>query len=260
MKNFLSATIIVLFSTFNAHADCFIAKEGEKTLVQEGKCAERYSPCSTFKIPLSLFGFEDKILIDEKNPKWDFKEGYADFLDVWKQSYTPDIWLKNSCVWYSQELTQKMGMKKFSEYVNTLNYGNKDVSGDKGKNNGLTHSWLSSSLKISPLEQIQILEGLLNETWPFSKHSMDVTKKIMFLEDMPKNYKLYGKTGSGRIKDSVGKPSELQQGWFIGWVTNGQHTVTFVQYIQDTSRNDEYAGPRAKKIAKEKITSLLWNS
>ena len=98
------------------------------------------------------------------HPLWPFKKGYPDFLEVWKQDQTPKSWMKNSCVWYSQVLTRKLGMQKFQSYVTKLNYGNMDLSGDKGKNNGLTNAWLSSSLEISSIEQISFLEKLLNNT------------------------------------------------------------------------------------------------
>ncbi|HBX3937445.1 TPA: hypothetical protein MH011_29220 [Klebsiella pneumoniae subsp. pneumoniae] len=43
-----------------------------------------------------------------------------------------------------------MGVDRFTEYVKKFEYGNQDVSGDSGKHNGLTQSWLMSSLTISP--------------------------------------------------------------------------------------------------------------
>lgn len=60
---------------------------------------ERITPCSTFKIALSLIGYDAKILEDKNNPIWLFKEGYDDYLDSWKTSQTPQSWMKNSCIW-----------------------------------------------------------------------------------------------------------------------------------------------------------------
>ncbi len=36
---------------------------------------KQMSPCSTFKIPLSLMGYDALVLKDETNPIWDFQEG-----------------------------------------------------------------------------------------------------------------------------------------------------------------------------------------
>ena len=111
---------------------------------------ERVTPCSTFKIALSLMGFDSGILVDENMPVWVFQEGYDDFLESWKKPQTPRSWLKNSCVWYSRILAAKLGIKIFQAYLAALNYGNQDASG------GLTGAWLSSSLKISPREQTML--------------------------------------------------------------------------------------------------------
>ena len=41
---------------------------------------KRISPCSTFKMALSLMGYDAGILKDENTPVWDFQEGYDDWL------------------------------------------------------------------------------------------------------------------------------------------------------------------------------------
>jgi len=72
------------------------------------------------------------------NPEWPFKDGYDFVINVCKAPHNPKTWMRDSCVWYSQVLTQKLGMSKFKGYILKLSYGNQDVSGDQGKNNGLT--------------------------------------------------------------------------------------------------------------------------
>lgn len=98
-----------MLSASVAFADsCFIAKENGKVLKSEGDPEKHYAPMSTFKIPLSLIGFDSGILFDEMHPVWPFKEGYVDWLEVWKQDQSPKSWMKKSCVWYSQVLTKKI--------------------------------------------------------------------------------------------------------------------------------------------------------
>jgi len=149
------------------------------------------------------------------------------------------MWMKNSCVWYSQILTQKLGMDKFKDYVIKFNYGNKDVSGDKGENNGLTNSWLASSLAISPEEQIVFLQALVDNKLPVSLKSHEMTKNILFLEELPNGWKFYGKTGNGRQwnKDKT-KKLELQQGWFIGWIEKNNRIIVFVKHLTDDKPHD----------------------
>ena len=254
---FLSIGLFLSAPAF-AGTKCFLAKENNKIIKQEGDCESRHSPCSTFKIAISLIGFNEEILIDETHPEWPFKEGYVDYRDNWKQPHNPSLWMKNSCVWYSQVLTQKLGMSKFKEYITKFNYGNQDISGDKGKNNGLTNSWLSSSLEISPEEQAVFLQKLLDNKLPVSLKSHEMTKNILFVEDLPSGWKLYGKTGSGSVLNHD-KTQKLDRkiGWFIGWIQKDSRTIVFTNYIEDDDKQDTYAGPRAKAAAIDKLIQIV---
>ncbi len=150
-------------------------------------------------------------------------------------------------------------MDKFQQYVTKFNYGNQDVSGDNGKNNGLTHAWLSSSLEISPEEQAAFLQKLVNNELPVSKKSHTMTKNILFVETLPGGWKLYGKTGSG-YKLNAAKTQKLEDqkiGWFVGWINKGNSNIIFTNYIED--QENTYAGPRAKTAAKEKLLQIIKN-
>jgi len=249
---------LLLSSEVMADTKCFLAKENSTVIKQEGDCNTRYSPCSTFKIALSLMGYDTGILKDEVHPQWPFKPEYEAFLESWKDPQNPTTWMKNSCVWYSQVLTPKLGMNKFHDYVKKFNYGNQDVSGDKGQNNGLTSAWLSSSLEISPKEQAIFLEKLLANTVPVSKHAQAMTRNIVYVEDLPEGWKLYGKTGSGYLlNEDRAQKLEIKHGWFIGWIEKNNKKIVFVNHIVDDKKEAEHAGPRAKQQAKEKLLQLI---
>jgi beta-lactamase class D len=250
---------IVIFSqNILASTECFILKENNIFLKQEGTCHERYAPCSTFKIAISLMGYDDGILIDELHPEYPFRKGYADWLAVWNQPHNPSSWLKNSCVWYSRVITHKLGVDKFKTYVTALNYGNQDVSGQPGVEDTLVDSWISNSLKISPEEQIQFIEALLDSTLPVSIDAHRFTRNIMFLENLDNGWKLYGKTGSGTQRNVDGvKDSNRQIGWFVGWVEKDGRRIIFTQFIADDEKSDTYASFRAKASAKQKLATYL---
>jgi beta-lactamase class D len=258
-KNILLLYVSLLLNTsVYAGNDCFIAKENNNIITSEGDCASRYAPCSTFKIALSLMGYNEGILLDETHPEWPYKEGYANFLESWKHPHTPQLWMKNSCVWYSQVLTEKLGMDKFKNYVKKFNYGNQDVSGDKGKNNGLSRAWLSSSLEISPEEQIIFLQKLIGNRLPVNKRSHEMTKAIMFIEELPGGWKLYGKTGMGnKLNADRTEKLDINFGWFIGWIEKGNRTITFVKFIEDDKKEEVYTSLRAKDAAKEKLIQII---
>lgn len=237
---------------------CFIAKEKDKIICQTGDCSKKYSPCSTFKIVLSLIGYDSGILIDEMHPLLLFKDGYTDFLNVWKEDQTPSSWMKNSCVWYSQVLTKKLGMKRFQSYITKFDYGNKDLVGDPGKNNGLTNAWLSSSLEISSKEQVLFLEKLLNNKLPVSQHANKMTRNILFVENLLGGWKLYGKTGNG-VLISLDRTTkfEIQHGWFIGWIEKDENIIVFSNHITDDQKQDTFASKRSKADAIEKLIKII---
>ena len=252
----LCSIILSTYSSF-ANESCFIAKQNGKVLVEQGDCATGYSPCSSFKIVLALIGYDSGILKDENHPQWQFKPEYDAFMESWKDAQTPTSWMKNSCVWYSQVLTPELGMKKFQDYVKKFNYGNQDLSGDIGKNNGLTNAWLSSSLEISPMEQMVFLEQLLAGKLPVSKHAHIMTKKILYVEELAKGWRLYGKTGSGYLLNWDRSKTEVKHGWFIGWIEKSDQQIVFVSHLVDQQKVADHAGPRARAQAKENLLKLI---
>lgn len=260
MKKLITMLVTGLLISVPAWAskNCFLLKENDHVIASEGDCATRHAPCSTFKIALSVMGYDHGLLIDETHPELPYKEGYADWLDSWKQSHTPFLWMTNSCLWYSHVISQTLGMDKFKDYLAKFSYGNQDVSGDKGKNNGLTHSWLSSSLEISPHEQAIFLQKLLNKQLPVSSKSQEMTKKILYLEELPNGWKLYGKTGSGsQLSSDRMEKLELQIGWFIGWLEKENRKLVFAYYLEDQDKLETYAGRRARTIAKDKLVEIV---
>lgn len=250
--------VFVFFGFSDVYKASFIAIEDGNVIQQEGDCHARHSPCSTFKIALSLMGYDDKILIDQSTPELPFQQGYADTLENWKQAHTPALWMKHSCIWYSRMITKQLGMRRFQDYVTQFNYGNMDISGDKNKDNGLTHAWLSSSLEISPIEQIIFLQKLIKNQLPVSMYAHEMTKDILFLEELGNGWKLYAKTGSGSLlNEDRTEKIELQIGWFVGWMQKGNRTIVFAQFLEDDAQQDTYASIRAKALAKVKLQHII---
>lgn len=82
-KTILFLSLGLLLSTqTNAATKCFLAKENNKAIKQEGDCQTRYTPQSTFKIALSLMGYDAGILENEVRPEWPFKKNYDPFINV----------------------------------------------------------------------------------------------------------------------------------------------------------------------------------
>lgn len=244
-----------------AQADCFFAKEGDTILKQEGACDVRYSPCSTFKIPLALMGVEEGFIRDEVTPLLPYQKIYQQWngfkFAPWEHDHNPTSWMKNSVVWYSQVMTKQLGFETLTSYVAKFDYGNQDLSGDLGQNNGLTHSWLSSSLKISAIEQVIFLEKLVEFALSVSPKAHQITQKLLFVETLPSGWHLYGKTGSGRKLDASGKSTDLQEGWFVGWVEKEGRRIIFALHLEDEKPESVNAGMRSRKMIYDKIDQLF---
>ncbi len=263
-KPFLGALTVtaLLFTAAPAFAGtvCTLLTDPEtgKVLSQEGNCDHRTSPASTFKVPLSLMGYDADILQDATSPALPYKPDYKASRDAWKVTTNPTYWLAQSVVWYSQELTRKLGMEKFRHYVQGFDYGNQDVSGNPGKNDGLTRAWLSSSLKISPAEQAAFLRKLLKRQLPVSAKAFDMTEQIMPVTAVTDGWQVHGKTGTGFVqKADGGWNRDRQFGWFIGWASKGERQVIFVHLIQDERKEEDAAGPRAKAEILKTLPAML---
>jgi beta-lactamase class D len=253
----LSLILSVILPT-TTHADCFLVKENDKVIVSEGDCQSRHAPRCSFNIAISLMGYNEGLLIDELHPELPFLKGYPDYVEKWKQTHNPSLWMKNSCYWYSLALIKQLGMKKFKEYVVKFRYGTQDVSGDKGKNNGLTRSWMSgSSLRISPEEQTIFLQNLIGRKLQVTPHAYEMTKNIILVGDLIDGWKLYGKTGTGNLPKGDGTLDERHEGGgFVGWVEKDKRAIVFAHYIEQEVQ-DTPAGLRAKEIAKEKMIKIV---
>lgn len=189
-----------------------------ETLIQDGKCDERISSASTFKIAISLMGFDSGIFTAPDQPEWPFQEGYIDWNPIWRQATTPESWMRDSAIWYSQRATEQMGLDQFTAYVQAFEYGNKDVSGDSGEANGLTHAWLSSSLQISPKEQVSFITRMILGELSVSSLAVKQTKGLLAFGERPDGWDIYGKTGAGLPFDHDGNKLRGQPfGWYVGW-------------------------------------------
>jgi beta-lactamase class D len=222
------------------------------TLFRQGPCDRRVSPASTFKIPLALMGYDAGVLEDERHPSWDGRpESSKNPADT--RSVDPTAWERDSVVWYSQALTRKLGLERFRDYVERLGYGNRDISGNPGKADGLTHSWLTSSLAISPDEQVQFLRRLLARDLPVSRRAQDMTAAILphFTADdggrFAGAWTVWGKTGSGWLRDASGAPDRKRPlGWFVGWAERAGGRVVFARLEIGDAPSDTPSGWAAR--------------
>lgn len=222
-------------------------------LVQDGDCAGRAPPASTFKVAIAV-GFDAGVLVDEHTPALPFREGYPDWIESWRQETDPTSWMTNSVVWFSQQVTQALGIDRFRAYLTAFDYGNADASRD----DGLTRAWLSSTLAISPLEQIAFLRRLVRRELPVSLSAQEMTIGLTALGTVGDGWTLHGKTGTGYPVNADGTADRSRYyGWFVGWASKAERTVLFARLTVEPRGLSGGAGPRTRDALMAELPAML---
>jgi beta-lactamase class D len=228
-----------------------------KELRRDGTCNERFTPASTFKVPLALMGYDAAILKDAHDPAWNWRAG-IEAPERDHKKVDPTIWERDSVLWYSREVTQSLGYDKFAAYVKRLGYGNQDVSGDKNKSNGLTHSWLSSSLKVSADEQAHMILDMLSDRLSVSKEAQARTRAIVPVFDAPGGWQVHGKTGSIWLRNKAGGYDRNRPiGWFVGWAEKGSRRIVFSRLEIGIERSAKPKGPAVRALFLKELSKLM---
>ena len=238
----LSADSVIVAGILKGQTAAFILfdkESGKYFRYNEPRCAERFSPKSTFKIPNSLIALETGVAPDENFViKWDgTKRWNAD----WNRDHNMISALKYSVVPYYQEIARRVGLDQYKKWLAALNYGNQAI----GKN--VDMFWLDNSLKISADEQIEFLKRFYNYRLPVSKRNVDIVKKIMPSEEY-KHAVLKFKTGGGE------KENGKWIGWIVGYVEKGKD-VSFFAFNIDAKTFDEVLEKRDTML-REILVSL----
>lgn len=227
---------------FGAYEGCFVFYDLESDIWQifEPKLAVRRSaPDSTYKIYNGLFALEEGLLTPADSfMAWD---GTPYPFDAWNQDQTLSSAMDASVNWYFQSLDEQLGSGRISRYLREVGYGNRKI----GK--GSANYWLESSLKISPIEQVELLTDLYKNTWGFAPENVRAVQDSILLSSAEQG-RFYGKTGTGRVD---GKDVN---GWFVGYVELPSRTCFFAVNIQ---ADDHADGSRAAEITAEILSDLL---
>lgn len=182
-------------------------KKNKYLVYNSQRANSRFVPASTFKILNSLIALETGVVQDENEViKWD---GIKRDFPQWNKDQTMRTAIKDSVVWFYQELARRIGQQRMQRYINLANYGNRDISG------GIDRFWLDGGLRITPKEQIDFLVKLYQKNLPFSQRSIAIVKDII-INEKTSDYVLRGKTGW-----------EGQVGWYVGYLERSNDVYFF---------------------------------
>jgi len=230
-----------LFKSKGVNGTIVIASLDGKTqyIHNEERSKTRFLPASTFKIPNALIALELKVVAaDSPIVQWD---GIDRNNPDWNKDQTLSSAFKSSCVWFFQKIATRVGIDKYREYLDKLDYGNRNIGSRD------TSFWLDGDFAISAVEQIRFLRNILTGKTPFSSQNIETLKHMMIVDSNDK-FIVRAKTGwSSRIKP--------QHGWYVGYVEKGKSLWLFAANIairaqQDLSMRKEItmAALKVKKI------------
>ncbi|MFP3155037.1 BlaR1 family beta-lactam sensor/signal transducer [Lachnospiraceae bacterium ZAX-1] len=201
----------------------------------------RVAPNSTYKIYDALFGLEENIITpDASLIEWN----HANYsFEAWNSDQTLQSAMHSSVNWYFQTIDEQLGSSSICNYIQKIGYGNENITGD------FSTYWMESSLKISPIEQVELLTQLYNNNLDFSTENINAVKDSIYLSSFEKG-NFYGKTGTGRVD------GQDVNGWFIGYIETANNTYFFATNI---GANTGASGSNATNITMSILSDMnIW--
>src|ERR1700719_4051909 len=180
----------------------------------KNRSGEPKLPASTFKIANSLIALETGVVVgpDKDVFKWD---GVVRSIEGWNKDHTLRSAIAASAVPVYQEIARRIGAERMQKYVDLFEYGNRNIGG------GIDQFWLTGSLRIDPVQQVDFVDRLRRGALPVSKRSQDLVRDIL---PVTKVADTVIRAKSGLLGAEIGKPS---LGWLVGWAAEGSNQSVF---------------------------------
>lgn len=217
-----------LFAAAGVEGTLVIASaDGRQSYVHNGRrAARRYPAASTFKILNSLIALEEGVISGaEDRLQWD---GTRHNFESWNRDQTLRSAFQVSCVWCYQELARRIGPARYRHHLRQAGYGELREPFE------LTRFWLDGSLRVSALDQIELLRRITRRSLPYRPQSYDTLRQVMLVESGPEvayPYELRAKTGWATI-------SSPEIGWYVGYAESRGRVWLFALNIDLRSEAD----------------------
>ncbi|EOD8088920.1 beta-lactam sensor/signal transducer BlaR1 [Staphylococcus aureus] len=223
---------------FGSNSGSFVMysmKKDKYYIYNEKESRKRYSPDSTYKIYLALFGL-DRHIISDKNSRMSWNHNQYPF-DSWNKDQDLNTAMQNSVNWYFERISNQIPKNYTATQLKLLNYGNKNLGSYKSY-------WMEDSLNISNLEQVIVLKNMMEQNSYFSKNEKKQLSSSLLIRKN-ENYELYGKTGTGIVN------GKYNNGWFVGYVITNHDKYYFSTHLSDEKASGKNAELINEKILKE---------
>ena len=241
-KNISTLDLSDHFEQYNGSFVLYDKNRDHWSLYNSDLAHKRISPDSTYKIYDALFALEEEIITPENSLlTWDHKD-YP--FETWEQDQTLQTAMSGSVNWYFETLDNQIGKDKLHSYIQEIGYGNEKTGDD------LSSYWMETdTLKISPVEQVELLDAFCQNSFGFKPENIQAVKDSIRLSSSADGT-LYGKTGTGNIN------GHDVNGWFIGFVETSENMYFFAANIQSDA---SATGSHAAEITLSVLSDLtIW--
>lgn len=236
--------LLDLSAYFNGYEGCFVLYDMNNdawNIYDMNHATLRTAPNSTYKIYDALFGLEEGIIKPGNSVMaWNG----ADYpFEAWNADQDLYSAMQASVNWYFEEIDQQLGRTVIQDYIRKIGYGNESV------NANLSSYWMQGTLKISPVEQVELLTALHNNQFDFAPENINAIKNsICLFSSEGKSF--YGKTGTGRVD------GQDVNGWFVGYIETTSNTYFFATNIQAA---ENATGSKASEISLSILSHIgIW--
>jgi len=180
----------------------FEPMEDRYRVLDTARAERRFLPAATFEIANALIGLEAGSIADENEVfHWD---GRPKPVAAWERDQTLASGMREGVVWMFQEVARRTGKARMREWLERLEYGNRDMSG------GIDHFWLQGGLRVSAMEQVGFLHRLAEGRLAMTQRAQRLVRQALVVEKT-KGHTLYAKTGTvAGGKEAVA--------WWVGWI------------------------------------------
>ncbi len=93
------------------------------------------------------------------------------------------------------------------------------------------------------LEQVRLIQRMIQGKLPIKPRAIQLTKALLFLEELEGGWKLFGKRGMWCSNEEIG--------WFVGWIEKEKNFFPFAYNIRDKKIDGGQMIPRVMGLLLE---------
>ena len=192
----------VAFDAIGTAGTFAVRQVGTDTIdvVNPERASTGYLPASTFKILNSLIILETGVADSvDQVVEWD---GVDRGIEAWNRDHSLRSGIEVSAVWLYQHHARAVGEQRMAEHVAAAGYGNESIGG------AIDEFWLNGDVRISALEQLDVVEALMLDALPFGVDHQAAVRDIL-VRERGDGWAWLHKTGTALA-------AEPTIGWLVG--------------------------------------------